>query len=60
MRYVLVVRCMDGPETFRIEDPEIRGGYLYAQYIAKPAKRSRMCEVSKIESMTVEPEDGGE
>ena len=56
-RYRLMCRTCRGTEEFRVEDPEIKGHYLFAQFFRKPMSRSRMCRVDEIVSLTFE-EDG--
>ena len=55
--YRLMCRTCRGTEEFRVEDPEIKGHYLFAQFFRKPMSRSRMCRVDEIVSLTFE-EDG--
>lgn len=40
-------------DSYTVEDPEIRGGYLYAQFIKKPHARSRMCRTDQIVTLTI-------
>ena len=55
-RYRLVCKTCRGTEEFRVEDPEIKGHYLFAQFFRKPMSRSRMCRVDEIVSLTFEEE----
>lgn len=40
-------------DSYTVEDPEIRGGYLYAQFIKRPHPRSRMCKQGDIVRLTI-------
>lgn len=56
-RYRLVCRTCRGTEEFRVDDPEIKGHYLSAQFFRKPMSRSRMCRVDEIVSLTFEEDE---
>ena len=51
--YKLVLRTARGAEEYTVEDPEIRDGYVCAQYFKRPLPRSRMCKAADVESMTI-------
>ena len=54
-RYHLVcLRIGEFFDSYTVEDPEIRGGYLYAQFIKRPHPKSRMCKQGDIVCLTIE------
>lgn len=51
--YKLVLRTARGAEEYTVEDPEIRGGYVYAKWFERPLPKLRMCKAAAVESMTI-------
>lgn len=53
-RYRLVcLRIGEYFDSYTVEDPEIKGGFLVAQFIRRPHPKSRMCRTEDIVSLTV-------